>query len=89
MLKFHIKGIEKLKINKFVFLVTMCLVYILIGMIPGFKIKLVPPVEMSQFNGMIYYFYHNFTNDWRFKVIAALIIATIVSLIIRKMVVKN
>jgi len=67
----------------------MLAVYILIGMTPWFRIKLAPPVEMSEFNGMIYYSYQNFFNNWGFKVITALIIATLVSLIIRKLTVKN
>ncbi|WP_315120864.1 hypothetical protein [uncultured Clostridium sp.] len=78
-----------MKINKCVFLITMLTVYILIGMTPWFRIKLAPPVEMSEFNGMIYYFYHNFIHAWGFKVIVALIIATIVSLIIRKRSINN
>ncbi|WP_315119822.1 hypothetical protein [uncultured Clostridium sp.] len=78
-----------MKINKYVFLITMFTVYILIGMAPWFRIKLAPPVEMSEFNGRMYYFYNNFIHAWGFKVIVALIIATIVSLIIRKRAINN
>lgn len=78
-----------MKISKCVFLITAFVVYILIGITPWFRIKLAPLVEMPEFNGMAYYFYHNFINNWGFKVIAALTIATIVSLIIREISARN
>jgi len=83
------RGMGRLKINKYVFLITMFIVYVLIGMTPWFRIKLAPPVEIPEFNGIIYYFYYNFIYAWGFKIIVALIIATIVNLIIRKRAINN
>jgi hypothetical protein len=73
-----------LKFNKHIYIITTIAVYTLIGFMPTFRIKLTPPVEMSPSAGRLYYFFHNFTSNWGFKIILALIIAAIISVLICK-----
>jgi len=73
-----------LKINKYVLLITTLIVYIMVGFIPSFRIKLAPLVEMSQLDGKIYYFYENFIHNWEFKLVISLIIVTILGILLSK-----
>lgn len=74
----------RLKINKYIFLITTFVAYTFIGLMPAFRVKLAPPVEMSKYQGDLYYFYENFTHNWGLKITIAFIVAAIVSPLISK-----
>ena len=74
----------KLKINKYIFIIITSIVYIFIGFVPVFKIKLAPLVEMSEYEAGRYYFLENFAHNWELKLMVALVIAIMVSVLLRK-----
>jgi hypothetical protein len=64
------------------FIIITFTVYTLIGYIPGFMIKLAPPLDMPPFNAKIYYFVENFKKIWHLKLIVALIVALLLTVIL-------
>jgi hypothetical protein len=77
-------GMGRLRVNKYVFSITMFVVYTLIGFVPSFRVKLAPLVEMSKYKGKLYYFFENFTHNWGFKITITFIVAAILSVLISK-----
>lgn len=70
-----------MRVNRYLFVLATLVVYTLLGLIPSFRIKLAPLAATTGVDDGSSYFLENFIHNWDFKLITAIVIATVVSML--------
>lgn len=71
-----------MRINKCLSILATLVVYTLINFLPSFRIKLAPVADTTSINDGINYFCQNFIHNWQVKLIIAIIMGVVVSILI-------